>query len=160
MKQPRFQYGLSGYRWVPESFHVSKGLAGRSKAELHLSNEERRKVGYCFLTKGFREAVDQVKRIEHERAQKYRLYITYGFRTKEDDRLYVCCRRLRCKADAGIAERLRVFKAIRRNLKETGGKVEISAECEMDGHFKPVHVKRNMVTADYSYPLRIWLKSA
>lgn len=160
MKQPRFQYSLSGYRWAPESFHVSKGLAGRPKAELPISSEERREVGYCFLTKGFREAVDQVKRIERKRARKCRIYITYGFRTKEDDRLYVCCRRLCCKADAGITERLRIFKELRRHLDETGGKVEISAECELDGHFKPVHVKRNMVTADYSRPLRLWLKSA
>ena len=26
MKKQRFQYGISGYRWAPESFHVSKKL--------------------------------------------------------------------------------------------------------------------------------------
>ena len=44
MKKQRFQYGISGYRWSPASFHVTKGLVGQKKKPLPLTSEERRRL--------------------------------------------------------------------------------------------------------------------
>ncbi len=61
------EYGLSGYRWAPESFRVFKGLPGQNKKEIALTDEERREVGCRFLSGGFRAAIAHVKLIEQER---------------------------------------------------------------------------------------------
>ena len=50
MKKQRFQYGISGYRWAPESFQVIKGLPGQKKTAVPLTHEERSEVGRRFLT--------------------------------------------------------------------------------------------------------------
>lgn len=51
MEKQRFQYGISGYRWAPESFHVSKGLPGQKKKAVPLTPEERQEVGYGLSPK-------------------------------------------------------------------------------------------------------------
>ena len=79
MKKQRFQYGISGYRWAPESFQVIKGLPGQKKKAVPLTREERQEVGCRFLTRGFQAAVGYVKHIERKRAHKGRLRVTYGF---------------------------------------------------------------------------------
>jgi len=53
MKKQRFQYGIGGYRWAPESFYATKGLVGQKKKAVPLTHEERSEVGRRFLTKGF-----------------------------------------------------------------------------------------------------------
>ncbi len=45
MKKQEFQYGISGYRWAPASFHVCKGLPGQKKTDIPLTDAERREVG-------------------------------------------------------------------------------------------------------------------
>lgn len=160
MKKQQFQYGLEGYRWSPESFKIRKGLVGQPKKELPFTREERREVGYCFITKGFWAAVGLIKRIERKRTHERRSYMTYGFWSKEQPGRYVYCPLLQCGTDAGIAERLYIFKELRRHLAETGGRVVLSAQCELDGQCKSIHVKENVITADFSRPLRIWLEAA
>lgn len=160
MKKQRFQYGISGYRWAPESFHASKGLVGKRKKEIPLTDEERREVGYRFLTGGFRSAVDHIKHIERMREREQRGRMTYGFWTKEAARLYVWCPQIACGIDAPISERLSVFKAVRNEFARTDGKVETSTHCELDGTYRPVNITENTVTADFDRPLKIWLISA
>ena len=159
MKKQRFYYSISGYRWAPESFRVCKGLAGQPKKEMLLTSEERSEMACRFLTKGFRDAIGYVKHIERKHAHKQHIYMTYGFWAKEGAMRYIYSPQLRCRADAVLSERLRIFKELRRHLEESGGSVEISVECELDGNYKPTHIKRNVVTADFSRPLRIWLKA-
>lgn len=142
MKKQRFQYGISGYRWAPESFRASKGLIGQRKKEIPLTDEERREVGYRFITNGFHSAVGYVKHIERMREREQRCRMTYG------------------GTDAPIAERLSVFKAVRNEFVRTDGKVETSTCCELDGTYRPVNITKNTVTADFSRPLKIWLLSA
>ncbi len=67
MKKQEFQYGISGYRWAPASFHVCKGLPGQKKTDIPLTDAERREVGRRFLTGGFHAAVAYVKHIEQEK---------------------------------------------------------------------------------------------
>ena len=67
MKKQRFQYGISGYRWSPASFHVTKGLVGQKKKPLPLTSEERSEVGYRVITKGFQAAISYIKQIERKR---------------------------------------------------------------------------------------------
>ncbi len=66
MKKQKFQYGISGYRWAPASFHVCKGLPGQKKTDIPLADAERREVGRRFLTGGFHAAIAYVKHIEQE----------------------------------------------------------------------------------------------
>jgi len=67
MKKQKFQYGISGYRWAPASFRVSKGLPGQKKKEIPLTDVECREVGHRFLSGGFHLAIAYVKQIERER---------------------------------------------------------------------------------------------
>lgn len=159
MKKQRFQYGVGGYRWAPESFHVLKGLPGQKKKEVPMTREERQEVGYRFITKGFRAAVAHVKHIERARVHKKQSHITYGFRLM-GERGYLCCQELSCPADAPLAMRLSLFKMIREDLKRRACQVEISTECELDGAYRPVNIKTNTVTADLSRPLTVRLISA
>ena len=160
MKKQRLQYGISGYRWAPESYHASKGLIGQGKKEIPLTDEERREVGYRYLTEGFRSAVGHVKHIERMREREQHCRITYGFWTKEEYQRYVWCPQIFCGTDAPLAERLRVFKAVRNEFARTDGKVETSTCCELDGDYRPANITKTTVTADFSQPLKIWLIAA
>ncbi len=157
MKKQRFHYSISGYRWAPESFHVWKSLAGQPKKEVPLTSEERSEMACRFLTKGFWDAIGYVKHIERKCAHKQHTYVTYGFWAKESASRYIYSLQLQCRAEADLSERLCIFKELRRHLEESDGRVEISVECELDENCNPVHIKRNVVTADFSCPLRIWL---
>lgn len=159
MKNQRFQYGIGGYRWAPESFHVLKGRPGQKKKEVAMTREERQEVGYRFITKGFRAAVAHAKHIERAQARKKHSHITYGFWLMGEQR-YLYCPQLYCPADATLAVRLSLFKMIRDSLKQRACQVEISTECELDGAYRPVNIKTNTVTADLSRPLTVRLISA
>lgn len=160
MKNHRFQYGISGYRWAPESFHASKGLVGQRKKDIPLTDEERREVGYQFLTEGFRAAVAHVKHIERMREHEKRGRMTYGFWVVDERQRYVWCPQISCGADAPITERLEVLKAVRKEFARTSGKVETSTHCELDGANRPVNITKTTVTADFDRPVKIWLISA
>ena len=155
MKKNQFHYTISGYRWAPESFHVSKGLTQNSMRNVPLTDEERREVGRLFLTKGFKAAAGYVKHVERTRERQRRKVITYGFRTQEEPRRFVYCPQLYFRADAAMDERLYMFKIIRGVLEEANGRVVTSIECELDGEYRPIKVKENAVTADFSRPLCI-----
>lgn len=157
MKKNKFHYAISGYRWAPESFHVSKGLTKNSMRSVPLTDEERREVGRLFLTKGFKAAVGYVKHIERARERQRRKVITYGFRTQEEPGRFVYCPQLYFRADAPIGKRLRVFKQIRDVLGENDGRVVTSTECDLDGKYRPTNVRENTVTADFNRPLRIFM---
>lgn len=160
MKKQQFQYGISGYRWAPESFHASKGLVGQRKSEIPLTDEERREIGYRFLTEGFRAAVAYVKHIERMREREKRRRMTYGFWVKDERQRYVWCPQISCGTDAPITERLKVLKAVRYEFARTDGNVETSTCCELDGAKRPVNITKTTVTADFDRPVKIWLISA
>lgn len=160
MKKQRFQYGISGYRWAPESFQVTKGLAGRKKTAVPLTSEERREVGCRFISGGFRAAVGYVKRIERARGQKHQLCLTYGFWLMEEPSRYLYCPQAFCRADAPLAVRLGLFKLVRDDLMQRACRVETSTRCELDGAYRPVHITVSTVTADLSRPLTVWLRCA
>lgn len=159
MKKQRFQYGISGYRWAPESFRAIKGLVGQTKKEIPLTKTECCEVGYQFLTEGFRSAVGYVKRIERMKARRERLYMTYGFWLIEEPGRYLYYPQTYCPADAPLAVRFDLFKAIRDDLVQKNCQMETSTQCELDGAFRPINVKVNKVTADLSRPLVVWLRS-
>lgn len=160
MTKQRFQYGISGYRWAPESFCVLKGLPGKPKKAVPLAEAERSEVANQFLRYGFHPAVAYIKHLERQREHRSKRYVTYGFTTREQSRLFVYSPQLYCCADAPIQERLRVFKLVRKHLKHNNGEVETSTECELDGVYRPINVRKNVVTADFDRPIRIWLKDA
>lgn len=155
MKKNKFHYAISGYRWAPESFQASKGLTKSSMKIVPLTAEEQKETGILSLTKGPDVAIGYVKHIERTRERQRRKVITYGFRTQEEPRRFVYCPQLYFRADAALDERLYMFKKIRSVLEETNGRVVTSTECDLDGEYRPVNVKENAVTADFSRPLCI-----
>lgn len=157
MKKQRFHYSIGGYRWAPERFWAKKGLNGQPDDFVPLTSEERREVGILWTTKGFDAAVGYIKHVERARIRQSKSIMTYGFRSKEAPRQFAYCPQLYCRTDAPLDERLWIFKKVRSILKETGGRVTVSAECELDGRYNPVNVKENYITADFSRPLCISL---
>lgn len=155
MKKNKFHYAISGYRWAPESFQASKGLTKNSMKIIPLTAEEQKETGILSLTKGPDVAIGYVKHIERTRERQRRKIITYGFRTQEEPGRFVYCPQLYFRADAALDERLYMFKKIRSVLEETNGRVVTSTECDLDGEYRPVNVKENAVTADFSRPLCI-----
>lgn len=155
MKKKKIHYAIFGYRWSPGSFQASKGLTRSSMKRVPLTDEERREVGLLYLTKGFDAAVGYVKHVERTRERQRKSIITYGFRTRETPRQFVYCPQLHFRADAALDERLDMFKKIRSVLEKTNGRVVTSAECDLDGEYRPINVRENTVTADFSRPLRI-----
>ena len=81
--------------------------------------------------------------------------MTYGFHTKEIPGQFVYCPQIYFRADAPIDERLRMFQKIRTVLDETGGRVVVSAQCALDGEYRPMNIQENVVTADFNRPLSI-----
>ena len=157
MGKTRFEYAIRGYRYAPESFRIYKGLPGQKKTEIPLSPEQRGQTGYLCLTQSCKAGLDYVKRIERERERKCRLYTSYGFFSKEEPRAYLFCGKIRCREDAPVDEKLNVLRDFKEVLKRNGGRVEQSAECRLDGHYRPVHVKTNYLTADFGRPVKIRL---
>ena len=155
MKNKHFHYSISGYRWAPESFRASKRIASQPRQSIPLSFEERYEVGMLALTKGPETAIGCVKHIERARERQRRQIITYGFRAKESTRQLVYCPQLYCPSDAAIVERLRLFKKIHSVLAEKGGRTVVSTECDLDGEYRPMNIRENSVTVDFSRPLRI-----
>ena len=157
MRKTSFEYHIHGYRYAPENFHIYKGLPGQEKTELPLSDEQRYQMGYLYLTQGIKSAVDYVKHIERERERKCRLYMTYGFMLKENPRSYVYCADLRCRENDPPAVRLQTLRAFREHLAQSEGRIEQSVECELDGRYRPIHMRKNYVTADFDRPIVAWL---
>lgn len=155
MKKKKFHYIISGYRWAPESFQVSKGLTKDSMKNAPMTAEERHEVGVLFLTKGFETAVGYVKHIERVREHQRKNVITYGFRTQEESRRFVYCPNLYIFADDALDKQLYVFKKIRAILEENNGRVVTSTECDLDEKYRPMNIKENTVAADFSRPLCI-----
>lgn len=155
MKKKRFHYAVSGYRWAPESFCASKWLDGQPRQNIPLTAEERCEVGRLFLTKGFQEAKAYIKHIERAREHNRKKVFTYGFCTNEVSGRFIYCPQLYFCAGASISERLRVFKEIRAAIDRAGGRAVVSTECELDGAYRPMNIKENAVTANYSRPLCI-----
>ena len=139
MGKKGFEYEIRGYRYAPESFRAFKGLPGQKMEQIPLSDEQRRKMGYLCMTQGGKAGVAYVKHIERERERKCRLYMTYGFLLKE---------------------RLDTLRAFREHLAQYGGRIEQSVECELDGNYRPVKVRKNYETADLSRPVVAWLYTA
>ena len=112
------------------------------------------------MTKGGKAGVAYVKHIERERERKCRLYMTYGFLIKENPHRYVYCAELRCRESDPLAVRLDTLRAFRECLAQHGGRIEQSVECELDGNYRPVKVRKNYETADLSRPVVVWLYTA
>lgn len=158
MSQKKIGYSIHGYRYAPESFRAyQKTLDGHEK-EIPLSNNQRSELGNLCLTKGSKAALDYVKQIDRERARRCRLYMTYGFLTKEDSRTYLFSRQIRCREDAPLDKRLEVFRKFKDYLAQTGGKVKTGDECQLDGHYRPVDVGELYLTADFGHPVIIRLE--
>ena len=160
MGKKGFEYEIRGYRYAPESFRAFKGLPGQKMEQIPLSGEQRRKMGYLCMTKGGKAGVAYVKHIERERERKCRLYMTYGFLIKENPHRYVYCTELRCRESDPLAVRLDTLRAFREHLAQYGGRIEQSVECELDGNYRPVKVRKNYETADLSRPVVVWLYTA
>ena len=156
MRKQRYHYAVSGYHFAPESFHIMKGLSARSLTLVPLTDDQRGQIGYLLITQGFRAAVDQVKRIERERARKPTRVLTYGFHTQDDGYFY--CPQLHCQPEAPLAERIIVFRSVRETIAERGCQVLQTKSCELDGHYRPINVKENYAVADLDSPLMVWLK--
>lgn len=104
--------------------------------------------------------VAYVKHIEREQERKCHLYMTYGFLIKENPHRYVYCAELRCRESDPLAVRLDTLRAFREHLAQYGGRIEQSVECELDGNYRPVKVRKNYETADLSRPVVVWLYTA
>ena len=157
MSKLKFEYYIRGYRYAPESFHIYKGLPGQKKDEISLSDEQRQKMGYLCLTEGVKSAVDYVKHIERERERKCRQYMTYGFMLKDNPHEYVYCPSLRCRESDTLKTRLCILQAVREELARDKGRVEQSVECDLDGHYRPVNIRKHYATADLRRPVMVWL---
>ena len=117
-------------------------------------------MGYLCMTQGGKAGVAYVKHIERERERKCRLYMTYGFLIKGNPHRYVYCAELRCRESDPLAVRLDTLRAFRERLAQHGGRIEQSVECELDGNYRPVKVRKNYETADLSRPVVVWLYTA
>ena len=157
MSKLKFEYNICGYRYAPESFHIYKGLPGQKKNEIPLSDEQRQQMGYLCLTEGVKSAVDYVKHIERERERKCRQYMPYGFMLKENPHEYVYCPSLRCRESDTLKTRLCILQAVREKLARDKGRVEQSVECDLDGHYRPVNIRKHYATADLRRPVMVWL---
>ena len=160
MQKSRFQYHIQGYRYAPESCHAFKGLSGHRPIEIPLSDSQRQQRGYLCVTQGGEAAIDYVKRIERARARKPKSFVTYGYQVREDPRRYVYATSLRCRPDAPLTERLGILRELRAQFALDGGRVEQLTECELDGRFRPVNVRRRYVTADLNRPVVVHLRAA
>lgn len=115
------------------------------------------KKSAIYLSKGYKAAVDHVKRIERKREHDCHIYTTYGYLTLEDPRTYLYCKQIRCKVSATLSERTEVFKEFMSYMKQIGGKVEQSTQCCLDGRYRPVNIEKKYLTADFSHPVVIRL---
>lgn len=156
----KITYNVSGYRYAPESFHAYKGLAGHPRQELPLTHEQRQNAGCLCITKGSKEALDYVKRIDRQLQRKSRCYMTYGFMLQDGQRRFAYCPGLFCRPDAPLLERLSVLRMVREQFEMRNGQIEESAECELDGQYRPTNIRKNYSTVDLSRPVVVWLRSA
>lgn len=160
MAKQHITYSISGYRYAPESFQAFKRICGGESVQIPLSSDQRSAVGYLYLTKGLKAAVDYVKRAERQREHRHQAYVTYGFLTQEDPNYYLYAPQLFCRGDAPPAEKVEVLRTLRQTLLKTGGRVETSTSCALDGHYRPINVVKNFATADFSRPVSIRLMAA
>jgi hypothetical protein len=160
MSQRKLIYSIRGYRYAPESFRAYKGDQKGEQREIMLSENQRSTLGYLYLTRGAESAIAFIKRVERERERKTRLYMTYGFLTLEDPGTYLFCKDIRCRTDAPLYWRMATLREFKEYLDSIGGRVEQSAECLLDGQYRPIAVRKKYLTADYSRPVVIYLTVA
>lgn len=157
MSKDRFEYTIRGYRYASESFQIFKGLPVQKKKEVHLSAEQRQRMGYLCITKGGKAALDYVKHIERERKQEQQWYKTYGFVLKDNPHEYVYIPNLRCSESAALQERLYILRQIREYLAREEGRVKQCTECDLDGKYRPVNIRNNYMIANLERPVVVWL---
>ncbi|MDD4509496.1 MAG: hypothetical protein PHY23_01035 [Oscillospiraceae bacterium] len=157
MSEKKMIYSISGYRYAPESFRAYCSQPNGGKKEIPLSVEEQSGLGYCYITKGSKAALDYIKNIDRERQRKCRLYMAYGFWTQEDPKVYLYSRQIIFRADAPLSRRFEAYRGIKDCLRETNGKVKTGATCTLDGYFCPTDVKELYLTADFGSPVIIRL---
>ena len=155
MKKKRFHYAISGYRWAPESYRVSKRLAENFCSVIPLTPDEQREMVIFLMRDGFDTAIGYVKHMERVKERQCKSVMTYGFLAREAPGQFVYCPQLYFPFDIGIDERLRMFKKIRGVLEETDGRVTVFTECELNGEYDPVNIRKSTVTADFSRPVCI-----
>ncbi|WP_326975269.1 hypothetical protein [Caproicibacter sp. BJN0012] len=142
MVQKKIVYSISGYRYAPESFHAYKGVTKSKQHKIPLSDEQRGTLGYLYLTQGAEPAIAFIKRVEREREHKSRLYMTYGFLTREDPGTYLFCKDIRCRTDAPLYWRMATLREFKEYLESIGGRVEQSAKCLLDGQYRATNNKK------------------
>ena len=67
------------------------------------------------------------------------------------------CADLRCRENDPPTVRLQTLRAFREHVAQSGGCIEQSVECELDGRYRPIHTRKNYVTADFDRPIVVWL---
>ena len=81
----------------------------------------------------------------------------YGFMLKDNPHEYVYCPSLRCRESDTLKTRLCILQAVREELARDKGRVEQSVECDLDGHYRPVNIRKHYATADLRRPVMVWL---
>lgn len=160
MSHKKPQYHIRGYRYAPESFRAYERLSSKEVKEIPLDSAQRHKLGTLHVTQGEKAAFDYVKQIDRARKRKCRLYMSYGFLTKEDYHTYLYSQQLYCREDAPVQKRLELFKQLKETLMQTQGVVLQGYECKLDEQYRPVDVKEMAKTADFSRPVIVWLRAA
>lgn len=56
-----------------------------------------------------------------------------------------------------LKTRLCILQAVREKLARDKGRVEQSVECDLDGHYRPVNIRKHYATADLRRPVMVWL---
>ncbi len=74
--------------------------------------------------------------------------------------IYVYCPSLRCRESDTLKTRLCILQAVGEELARDKGRVEQSVECDLDGHYRPVNIRKNYATADLRRPVMVWLHVA
>ncbi len=161
MGRKRFEYEIRGYEYAPESFRAFKGLPGQKMEQISLSgrtasenglslSDPRRQGGYG-LCKAHRAGTGAKVPVlqnlwlfsQRRTAQVCVLPqpLVQGERYVQRDACVSCVSTGNIwPRPAGVSNRVR--------------------ECEFDGNFRPVHVRKNYVVADLNRPLVVWLYAA
>lgn len=155
----RFKEGdvkVSCYRYAPEQFQATY-----KNKRIELSFDEISTCGNLLLCKGYKQAVDEIKRIlrKREKQKGNGKSFTYGFYVKDSTDTYIYCESCIIGNNSKMPDKYREYKFIKQDLARRNATVQTSWSAEIIAG-KLSGQEKGMSTVDLTRPIKIFFRYA
>ena len=151
-------FAVSGYKYAPESFNGYIIFNKNKRIKLNLTSEEKSLIGYTYITKGYKKAIDEVKRIIRNENKKVNNDVVFGF-YKENSKTEYIYSRDTLSNNNNIIDKLFNYKYFKQYLKNINCEIIEYTQGSLDGNYKTISKEEIKSKIDITRPIKLNVKS-